>query len=121
MLQAALVVGAVLGDLPREAARLAGVLAALFLLPLLVVVIAAATLIATLLPESPQSGGSSPPPVPSEHLNVMLEVGTKTAVPWELLAAIASVESSFGANMATSSAGAIGYGQFHVSRTGWDG
>jgi membrane-bound lytic murein transglycosylase B len=39
-------------------------------------------------------------------------------VPWELLAAIASVESGFGANMATSSAGAIGYGQFLPSS--WD-
>lgn len=33
-------------------------------------------------------------------------------VPWQLLAAIARVESDFGRNMATSSAGAVGYGQF---------
>jgi hypothetical protein len=33
-------------------------------------------------------------------------------VPWQLLAAIARVESNFGRNMATSSAGALGYGQF---------
>ena len=33
-------------------------------------------------------------------------------VPWHLLAAIARVESDFGRNMATSSAGALGYGQF---------
>jgi hypothetical protein len=33
-------------------------------------------------------------------------------VPWHLLAAISRVESDFGRNMATSSAGAIGYGQF---------
>jgi hypothetical protein len=33
-------------------------------------------------------------------------------VPWQLLASIARVESNFGRNMATSSAGAIGYGQF---------
>ncbi len=33
-------------------------------------------------------------------------------MPWEVLAAIARVESGFGRNMATSSAGAIGYGQF---------
>src|SRR5579864_3760563 len=33
-------------------------------------------------------------------------------VPWQLLAAIARVESDFGRNMSTSSAGAIGYGQF---------
>jgi hypothetical protein len=39
-------------------------------------------------------------------------------VPWEILAAIARVESDFGRNMATSSAGAIGYGQFLPSS--WD-
>jgi hypothetical protein len=33
-------------------------------------------------------------------------------VPWQLLASIARVESDFGRNMATSSAGAMGYGQF---------
>jgi hypothetical protein len=33
-------------------------------------------------------------------------------VPWQLLAAIARVESDFGRNMSTSSAGAVGYGQF---------
>jgi membrane-bound lytic murein transglycosylase B len=42
----------------------------------------------------------------------MLEVSRESGVRWELLAAIASVESDFGRNMATSSAGAIGYGQF---------
>jgi Transglycosylase SLT domain len=39
-------------------------------------------------------------------------------VPWEVLAAIARVESDFGRNMATSTAGAIGYGQFLPSS--WD-
>ena len=34
------------------------------------------------------------------------------ALPWPVLAAIARLESGFGRNMATSSAGAIGYGQF---------
>lgn len=33
-------------------------------------------------------------------------------VPWQLLAAIARIESDFGRNMSTSTAGAIGYGQF---------
>ncbi|PKN81937.1 MAG: peptidase M23, partial [Chloroflexi bacterium HGW-Chloroflexi-9] len=42
----------------------------------------------------------------------MVEVSEQSGVPWALLAAIASVESGFGANMATSWAGAIGYGQF---------
>jgi hypothetical protein len=33
-------------------------------------------------------------------------------LPWPVLAAVAGVESSFGQNMATSSVGAMGYGQF---------
>lgn len=112
MLKAALVAGSVLGDLPREGLRVAGALALLFLLPVLLVVIATAALVAMLLGGFPGVSGSDPPPVPPEHLAVMLEVSAETGVPWELLAAIASVESGFGTNMATSSAGAIGYGQF---------
>ncbi|MPY81143.1 MAG: transglycosylase SLT domain-containing protein [Actinophytocola sp.] len=112
MLKAALVAGSVLGDLPREGLRIAAALAVLFLLPVLLVVIATAALVAMLLSGFPGFGGSDPPPVPPEHLGIMLEVSAETGVPWELLAAIASVESGFGANMATSSAGAIGYGQF---------
>jgi len=112
MLKAALVASTVLGDLPREGLRIAGALALLFLLPVLLVVIASAALIAMLLGGFPGFGRSDPPPVPPEHLAVMLEVSAESGVPWELLAAIASVESGFGANMATSSAGAIGYGQF---------
>jgi murein DD-endopeptidase MepM/ murein hydrolase activator NlpD len=42
----------------------------------------------------------------------MQQVGESTGIPWQILAAIARVESSFGSNMETSSAGAIGYGQF---------
>lgn len=50
--------------------------------------------------------------IPPDQLRVMQEVGAQSGVPWEVLAAIAKVESGFGRNMATSSAGAIGYGQF---------
>ena len=112
MLKVALVASSVLGELPREGLRLAGALALLFLMPVLLVVIASAALVAMLLSGFPGFGSSNPPPVPPEHLSVMLEVSAGSGVPWELLAAIASVESGFGANMATSSAGAIGYGQF---------
>ncbi len=42
----------------------------------------------------------------------MIAAGQASGVPWSLLAAVASVESDFGRNMATSSAGAVGYGQF---------
>ena len=41
-----------------------------------------------------------------------IKVDRESGVPWSLLAAISSVESGFGSNMATSWAGAIGYGQF---------
>jgi cell wall-associated NlpC family hydrolase len=38
--------------------------------------------------------------------------GSSCGLDWSVLAGIARVESGFGSNMATSSAGAIGYGQF---------
>ena len=43
---------------------------------------------------------------------MILDCGQTCGVPWQVIAAIAKVESNFGSNMATSSAGAIGYGQF---------
>jgi cell wall-associated NlpC family hydrolase len=42
----------------------------------------------------------------------MQQVSLQTGIPWQVLAAIARVESGFGANTATSSAGAVGYCQF---------
>ncbi|MBV8718799.1 MAG: lytic murein transglycosylase [Chloroflexi bacterium] len=50
----------------------------------------------------------------ADHLATMDRAArdSNCGVPWQLLAAIARVESDFGRNMATSSAGAIGYGQF---------
>jgi hypothetical protein len=50
----------------------------------------------------------------ADHLATMDRAARNSdcGVPWQLLAAIARVESNFGRNMATSSAGAIGYGQF---------
>jgi membrane-bound lytic murein transglycosylase B len=50
--------------------------------------------------------------IPPDQLRQMQEVGASSGVPWQILAAIAKVESDLGRNMATSSAGAIGYGQF---------
>ena len=50
----------------------------------------------------------------ADHLATMERAARESdcGVPWQLLAAIARVESDFGRNMATSSAGAVGYGQF---------
>lgn len=50
--------------------------------------------------------------IPPDQLAVMQQVSSQTDIPWQILAGIAKVESNFGRNMATSSAGAIGYGQF---------
>jgi hypothetical protein len=50
--------------------------------------------------------------IPRAHLAVMQRAATECGLPWQVLAAVAKVESDFGRNMATSSAGAIGYGQF---------
>ncbi len=116
----AVAVATVLGELPRDALRLLGIVLAATLVPALLAVVAVTTLLAALLSAvtgvGPTFGAGAapgaPPPIPSEQLAVMVEVGAQTGVPWSLLAAIASVESAFGANMATSSAGAIGYGQF---------
>jgi peptidoglycan LD-endopeptidase LytH len=52
--------------------------------------------------------------IPPEQLVLMQQVAADSSchLPWTVLAAIADTESGFGANMATSSAGAVGYGQF---------
>jgi len=50
--------------------------------------------------------------IPANQLAVMQQAAGICGLPWQILAAVAKVESDFGRNMATSSAGAIGYGQF---------
>lgn len=50
--------------------------------------------------------------IPPDQLGWMLQIAQETNVPWQVYGAIAKVESDLGQNMATSSAGAIGYGQF---------
>ncbi len=42
----------------------------------------------------------------------MRQESLRTSIPWQVFAALAKIESDFGRKMATSSAGAIGYGQF---------
>jgi len=107
----AVIVGSVFGDLVRDGLRLVGAVLVAVLVPVLLVLVIVAMFIAA--PFAAFGGGTSQPPVPpADHLAVMVEVSQETGVPWALLAAIASVESGFGANMATSWAGAIGYGQF---------
>jgi len=50
--------------------------------------------------------------IPADQLAIMQQAAASCGLPWQILAAVAKVESDFGSNMATSSAGAIGYGQF---------
>ena len=101
-----------LDALPREGMKAVGAIVALIVVPVVVVVLVAAVWIGTVLFGMGSGGDAAPPPIPPAHLAVMQDVGYETGVPWQLLAAIASVESGFGANMSTSWAGAIGYGQF---------
>ena len=113
--KAALVASSLFGDLVRDGLRFAGGVVLALLVPVILVVVIVAMFIAAPFAAfggGDGGGGSNPPPVPLDHLAVMVEVGHESGVPWSLLAAIASVESGFGANMATSWAGAIGYGQF---------
>jgi len=105
------VASSVFGDLTRDALRLIGALLGAVLAIVILAVVAVALLIAAPF-GGIGGGGAEPPTLPAEHLAVMVETSNETGVPWALLAAIASVESGFGQNMATSWAGAIGYGQF---------
>jgi hypothetical protein len=52
--------------------------------------------------------------IPPDQLATMRQVaaGSTCHLPWTVLAGVAAVESRFRANMGTSSAGAVGYGQF---------
>ncbi|RJQ07842.1 MAG: lytic transglycosylase domain-containing protein [Dehalococcoidia bacterium] len=102
-----------LDALPREGVKAAAAIIALIVVPVVVVVLVAAAWIGTALFGFGLGGDAAlPPPIPPTHLAVMQEVAAESGVPWPLLAAIASVESGFGANMTTSWAGAVGYGQF---------
>ena len=58
--------------------------------------------------------GAAPEGVPADQWSMIVQAAQESAcgVNAADLAAIASIESGFGTNMATSSAGAIGYGQF---------
>ena len=106
MLQVALIASSLLGDLPREALRTAGVLLLLVLASVLVVVIAVAALAATLLAALPGAGGVEPPPLPPEHATATSGVSAASGVPGELLEAIAPMAGGLGARTEASPAGA---------------
>lgn len=101
----------VLPDFEKQALRLgAGLLLAL-VLAMAFVISSLAALFGRITP-----GGViptvAPESVPRDQLVEMHSAAGSCGLPWQVLAAVARVESDFGRNMATSSAGAIGYGQF---------
>ncbi len=59
--------------------------------------------------------------IPAQYLPIYQKLGKEYGVPWNLLAAIHNVETSFGRNLNTSSAGAVGHVQFMPCNwLGWD-
>lgn len=99
----------VLGSLGRDAMKLVGALAVLLFAPLILLLAAFGG-----LPEAARTTAASSAiaEIPPDQLAVMQQVSLQTGIPWQVLAAIAKVESDFGRNMASSSAGAVGYCQF---------
>jgi len=99
----------VLGNLTRDAGKVVGALGVLLFAPLILLLAAFGG-----LPEAARSTGAAAvlDEIPPDQLEVMQQVSLQTGIPWQIFAAIAKIESDFGRNMATSSAGAIGYGQF---------
>jgi uncharacterized membrane protein YgcG len=58
------------------------------------------------------SNGNRPP---SFLIPIYMEAGHRFGVPWEVLAAINAIESDYGRDLSTSSAGAVGWMQFEPS------
>jgi cell wall-associated NlpC family hydrolase len=99
----------VLGSMGRDAMKLVGGLALLLFVPLLLLLAAFGG-----LPDAARTTAASSAiaEIPSDQLAVMQQVSLQTGIPWQILAAIAKVESDFGRDTATSEAGAIGYCRF---------
>jgi hypothetical protein len=101
----------VFSGIGRDALKVAGCLALAVLLALAFAISSLAALFGTAAPNSiiTPTGFQE---IPVEQLPVMRDAAATCGLPWPVLAAVAKVESDFGRNMVTSSAGAIGYGQF---------
>jgi hypothetical protein len=110
---------AVLGDLVVDALKLlAALTAGVLVLALITLATVLALPLGLIIGIGAPPGNTLPPAfgnpgdIPPDQLAVMRQIDAETGVPWQILAAIAKVESDFGQNMGPSSAGAIGYGQF---------
>lgn len=105
-------VSLVLSGLGRDALKVAAGVILAVLLTLAFAIASVVTLLGAATPR-PATVGTHAAEIPPDHLIVMQHAAaTSCGLPWSVLAAIAKIESNFGRNMATSSAGAIGYGQF---------
>jgi cell wall-associated NlpC family hydrolase len=101
----------VLSDLGRDALKVATGLGLAAVLALAFAVTSVAALIGVATP-SGSAPSAAAGEIPPDQLPVIRAAAASCGLPWEVLAAVARVESEFGRNMRTSSAGAIGYGQF---------
>ena len=112
-------------DLGRWAVRLALLALLAAAVPMALAMLGFASLLRLLggLAAAPSGGGplrggpatqAALAAIPPDQLALMQQVAATLSCgpPWTVLAAVADTESGFGTNMATSSAGAIGYGQF---------
>ncbi len=103
-------VAVLLPGLGRTAAKIAVGLVIAVLLALAFAISSLASLFGTVPMASVSEAALAE--IPSEQIPAMQAAAATCGLPWQILAGIAKVESDFGGNMATSSAGAIGYGQF---------
>jgi len=109
---ARVLVALALSDLGRDALKFVMALALAIMLAMAFSVSTLMTVLGVTVPGH-EVAEANTDEIPAEHLEVMRHAANQTCgVPWQVIAAIAKVESDFGRNMATSSAGAIGYGQF---------
>src|SRR5262249_35047527 len=106
-----------LGGLGRDALKVATSLALTVLLALAFAISSLMAAFGAMAPGQPIAAAQGED-IPPAHLAVMQQAAATCGLPWQVLAAVAKVESDFGRNMATSSAGAIGYAQFLPSRWG---
>lgn len=110
--------GDIFGGVATEGVKIFGIVGLLFMVPMLFLMAAIGGTPG--ISQSPASAAAVAE-IPPEHLVVMQRIGASTGIPWQVLAAIAKVESGFGANMGPSSAGALGYCQFMPATWGYYG
>jgi cell wall-associated NlpC family hydrolase len=105
------VLSVVLGGLGRDAMKLVSGVVLAILLALAFAIASVVAVFYTLAPGRDVASAEAAE-IPPDQLAAMHAAAGTCGLPWQALAAVAKVESDFGRNMATSSAGAIGYGQF---------